>query len=149
MSDALSNSHQTSNMQQLHATKANDNNTSSTKANRTNIIIYSGACIYYQKIWVENNGEHEEHLKPISKGFAKAVFNRQKKAMYFYYNNKLVHSFKDYDSYMDDKFGGEGYSFDASADGHRFIAERVFQLNTNHLLSEPGFQYDIINYKEN
>ncbi|MET3978998.1 hypothetical protein ABIB62_001567 [Mucilaginibacter sp. UYP25] len=103
-------------------------------------IIYSGNCTCYKKT-IENNNTRMRYT-PISEGFGKLVIGSNKKSFKFYYKDQLVFSKNEYDSYFDEE-GGQGFTSDGSADAHRFIAEKKLDIEYN------GYQFEILNYKEN
>jgi hypothetical protein len=112
------------------------------------VEIYSGNCTLYHREWA---GDNKVRYKNLGQAFAKLVINRSSKHLNFFYNGKLVFSRNSFDSYIDDKQGGEGFTSNNGVDAHRFTAERLFQINVTDPFnsSDLGYQYEISDYRVN
>lgn len=110
------------------------------------VTVYSGNCIYYK---VTRNGTHVMR-SPISEGFGKVVIDRSGKKFYLYYKGNLISS-AGFDSYIDTRQGGEGFTLDNGATADRYTAERYFDINLYPPIdpSTEWYQYEIENYKVN
>jgi hypothetical protein len=101
--------------------------------------IYSGNCICYKK--TIENGATKMRYTPVDEGFGKLIIGSNKKSFNFYFKDKLIFTKSEYDSYYDQE-GGQGFTSDASAEAHRYIAEKKLDVEYN------GYQFEIVHYTE-
>jgi hypothetical protein len=87
----------------------------------------------------------------LSRAFGKVVLNRSTKRFTFIYGGKTIFTGDDYRNTVDDKEGGEGFSMlPPPYSAHRFKAERVFMIYEDSSGgNNAGYEYDIVDYKEN
>ena len=141
--------------QTASATLANSNEPNSTNSfsepSASDIVIYSGNCIKYEKTLVD---ETKVKYTEVESGFAKVVVNLASKKFSFFLNDNLIFSYFDYLNSADDGRGGESFSFDAQYSAFRFIAERsfkIFDTPGSESAGTPflGYEYEITNYQVN
>jgi len=138
------------NLVSLDTSPHNENSASnSPKAIVITSAVYSGNCTLYKRTFVKPNSKQYTAIKTA---FGKVVIDKSGKRFSFFFDGKEVGSWSNFDSYVDDKHGGEGFDMSNEWSAYRLTAERTFTIykdNIGFSGSHTGYEYEIINYKVN
>ena len=67
----------------------------------------------------------------------------------FYFGGELIHASDDYQSYVDDNLGGEGFTLSHEYSAHTLPAEKTFQIYYTPGNGDNDIEYQIKNFNIN